>query len=497
MNNTTSEETAKKHTSIGSAAVGLTASKMVALVISMITTMFLSRFRTTSEYGTYSQILLVINLVVALLMLGLPNSVNYFLVRAEGQEDRRTFLSVYYTVSTILSIVIGIVLVTCLPLIITYFHNEQIGDFYFVLALYPWASIIMASVENVLIVYDRMRALIAYRIFFSIAMLLTVLVIEWLGLNFRMYMILFVAVNAIFAIAVYIIAAKLCGGLRLLIDRKLLKAIFVFSIPIGLAGVVGTFNTEIDKLLIGYLMSTEEMAIYSNAAKELPLSIIGTSITAVLLPQITLLVKKEKDTSALKLWAHATELGMLIVAVIVAGIFVYAEDVITILYSEKYLPGSTVFRIYTLVLLFRVTYFGMMLNAHGKTKPVLWSSIVSLVLNIILNPLFYYLFGMPGPAAATLLSLFAAMMLQLFMTARILKVHFSEVFPWGRVGIILGINVIFGIIFWALKKILPLEQYIGSMAESLVLGSIWLFIYWLLLKKWFKGCWQAINSNGD
>ena len=487
----------KKQISLGGAAAGVTVSKMIALVITLLTTMLLSRFRTKLEYGTYSQLLLVINLTVALLMLGLPNSVNYFLVRAEGQEERKRFLSVYYTVSTLISILVGVVLLCCIPLISRYFHNTSIGDYYYVLALYPWASIIMASVENILIVYNRTRGLIVYRILFSLAMLFPVLLIKWLGLSFRAYMISFVAVSALFALSVYFIAAKLCGGLRPLIDRRLLKEIFVFSIPIGLAGVVGTLNTEIDKLLIGYLMDTEQMAVYTNAAKELPLSIVGASITAVLLPQVTRMVKEKKGLHALQLWGVATELGLLIIAVIVSGLFVYAEDAITILYSEAYLSGATVFRIYTLVLLFRVCYFGLMLNAHGRTKPVLVSSIVALVLNTGLNPLFYYLFGMPGPAAATFFSLFVVMLLQLLLTAHMMKVPFKEVFPWSKAGMILLINVGFAVIFWLIKRLIPLELLIGSPAESISFGVLWVVAYVLILRKRITACWRAINTVGE
>lgn len=78
-------------------ALKLTISKMIILVLSMIAAMLLSRFRTLEEYGTYSQLLLVINLVTSIIMLGLPNSINYFLARAETEESRQKFLSIYYT----------------------------------------------------------------------------------------------------------------------------------------------------------------------------------------------------------------------------------------------------------------------------------------------------------------------------------------------------------------------------------------------------------------
>jgi len=78
---------------IASNRLKLTTSKLITMMISMITAMLLSRFRTLKEYGTYSQLLLVINLFTTIFMLELPNSVNFFLARAENDEEKQKFLS--------------------------------------------------------------------------------------------------------------------------------------------------------------------------------------------------------------------------------------------------------------------------------------------------------------------------------------------------------------------------------------------------------------------
>ena len=66
------------------------------LCISMATTTLLVRFRTLEEYGTYSQLLLVKNLITTIFIMGLPNSINYFLARAETEEEKRKYLSTLY-----------------------------------------------------------------------------------------------------------------------------------------------------------------------------------------------------------------------------------------------------------------------------------------------------------------------------------------------------------------------------------------------------------------
>ena len=103
---------------LGGDAIKVTISKTISLCILTVTGMLLSRFRSLEEYGNYSALLLVINLFTTLFMLGLPSSINYFLARAESQDEKRHFLSVYYTFSTILSLLVGIILVLNIPLVL-------------------------------------------------------------------------------------------------------------------------------------------------------------------------------------------------------------------------------------------------------------------------------------------------------------------------------------------------------------------------------------------
>lgn len=485
-----------KANSLGREAVLLTISKMMTLVITMVTSMLLSRFRTFAEYGTYSQMTLVVTLFTSIFMLGLPNSINYFLARANSRQEQQQFLGVYYTLSTILSVLMGIALVGAAPLIAAYFKNPAITTFLYFLLLYPWANVAGSAIENILVVYHKTRFLTVYRIVNSLCLLGAVLIVQWLGLGFREYMAANVAIYCVFALAVYGISYRVSGGFRPSFNKSLIRSIFVFSLPLGLSAVVGTLNIEIDKLLIGFLMDTEQMAIYTNASKELPVSFIAASITAVLLPRLTKMLKKEQNREAVSLWGDATVLSYLVICLIVAGVFAYAEDAMTLLYSEKYLPGISVFRVYTLVLLLRCTYFGIILNAKGRTREILYAGIASLALNAVLNPALYYIFGMIGPAIATFLSMLVVLLWQLHRTAKCTKTPFCQVFPWKQIGWITLLNIAFAGVFYTMKLFLPLERWLTGLGEALLLGCIWCVIYLLITKKTIKSAWKGLNRGG-
>lgn len=487
----------KKKSGLGTDALLLTASKVLTIGISLVVSMMLARFRTLEEYGTYSQMLLVINLFSSIFMLGLPNSINYFLGGAENREQQQKFLSVYYTASTALTILLGASLVCGIPLIEGYFQNPGIRTFAFFLAIYPWANLISNSISNVLVVYRRTRLLMVYYLVQSLLLLGIVLGVQILGLSFRDYMICLTTLFALLALSVYCISARMCGGIRIVVDWKWMAQILKFSLPLGLASIVGTLDAEIDKLLIGKLMSTAEMAIYSNAAKELPIAIVASSFTAVLMPRLVKKLKQGKYEESMGLWADASELSLIVMGLVICGIFTYAEDVVELLYSAKYLPGVPVFRVYTLILVLRITYFGMILNSLGRTRDIFYCSIGSLVLNAVLNPLLYLCMGVIGPAVATLLSTLIVNTIQLGLTSKYTAVPFRRVFPWYRLFRVLCINAAFGMVFFLIKRILPGEVWIGSIGESIALGCVWAAAYFLFMKKRVGMLWGKLNASDD
>ena len=141
-------------------AFRLTASKIIGNLLTLVSAMLLARIRTLEENGIYSELLLIINLATAIFMLGLPNSINFFLAKAETKEDKNRFLSLYYTLSTVLSIVLGVVLVALLPLWIRYFADQNLAQFAFFLLLFPWTKVVIASVENVLVVLGKSKTIV-------------------------------------------------------------------------------------------------------------------------------------------------------------------------------------------------------------------------------------------------------------------------------------------------------------------------------------------------
>ena len=478
---------------MGRDAVRLTIAKVFTMVIGLVTAMLLSHFRTLEEYGSFSQVQTVVNLVVALFVLGLPNSVSYFLVRAETGDEKREFLSNYLTLSTAISLVVGVLIYLATPLIERYYDNAYLSTLAFVFALLPWVNITFGGFDNIMVVYHRTRLLMVFKIIMSVFLLMPILIVEWLGWTFHTYMILYLGVQAAFAVAIYVIVAQASGGVRPRISGTLLKRVLVFSVPLGLASVVGTWNIELGKLVVGRLMTTDALAIYSNASRELPITLITASMTAVLMPRIVHRAKEARYGDAVGLWGDATVISYYVVCFFAAACIVAAPQMMAFLYSDKYLPGVPVFQVYGVVLLMRTTYFGMILNAIGKTKLVFASSVLALVLNVALSIPFFYLFGMIGPAIAALVSIMATGVFQLFFTGRDIKVGFARIMPWRALGGVTAINVGLGAAAFGAMRLLGVGTGWVDLAKTMAIGCVWFGVYALVISKSFRVRWTRMN----
>ena len=485
----------KNKKSLGRSFLSLASSKIIAYGLVLVNGMLLSRFRSLQEYGTYSQIILVINVATSVLMLGLPNSLNYYLARMDTPEEKNRFVSFYYTINTVLSIVVGLILVLITPLLEAYFKNPMLRSFLYFIAVYPWTKIIMSSVENLLVVFHKAKLLIFYRVANSGMLLFVILLVKWMGWTFRHYLTLLLIVEAVFSVIVYVFATANAGKLRVYFDRDLLVRVLKFSLPLGLSTAMGTLRMETDKLFIGFVLDTEKLALYTNAAKELPVTMIAASFTAVLLPHIARLQKNGKTGEAVGLWHDVTELSFIINTVISGCLFVFADEAVLFLYSSKYSEASMVFAIYSLTYILRSTYFGMILNTGGHTRLILRSSLISLGSNIVLNVGLYYTVGFVGPAIATVLSTLIGALYLLYHTAKITGMKYREIYPWKKCAQILVVNMILGVIFGFIRGMIPLSNEFARIAVAIALSCVWAGISVVIFRKTIREKLKTLNQN--
>ncbi|MCM3308640.1 hypothetical protein [Priestia megaterium] len=213
-------------------------------------------------------------------------------------------------------------------------------------------------------------------------------------------------------------------------------------------------------------------------SKELPLIIIASSVTTVFIPQISILIGKKDFNGAMDLWKKSIEVTYLTNSWIIGILLVLAKECVEILYSSKYLDGVNIFRIFVIVLLFRLTYFGM-----GHSKKILISAIYALLSNIVfflvLNPFFWYV----SLSLSVLLSVIVMNVSQLVFTVRSVNIKLSSIIPLREIMLIITVNILIGCFIYFLKDFLLKNIHLNPIISLISMSVIWLFLYALVLFK--------------
>lgn len=461
---------------LGNKTIIFTLSKVFTLLITLVIAKLLSdpSFRSLEEFGTYSQLISITILISTVFMLGMPTAITYFISKNDG-KDKEQYLSLYYTLTLIIGILSGIVFAILLPFFSQYYSNDDLSmHLYFALA-YPLIYIINSNIENVLIAYDRLKLIVILKSISGILLLSCVLLCKFLNLSFSLYLICYLCVEGLIAIVDILLVNIFCSRIRFVL--KGFKKFLTFALPLGFSSIIGLLCLELDKLVIGYFFPTDIYAVYTNASRELPITIISTSIATIIIPQVALYIKNDNDNEALKLWKNSVSISFWIISLLSFGVIAFAPQVMKLLYSNMYLSGVWVFRIYAFSMLIRCTYFGLLLNAKEKSKFILFSSILSLVINTCLNILLIKIIGLEGPAIATVLSLFFTAFIQLIWISREFKVKLLDVFPWKDAILFSLINVLLLLLFTFLANSINLGTTYIDVIFSILLGVVWCLIY--------------------
>lgn len=473
----------------------LTISRVVSLVMSIGITVILSRYRTLEEYGTYAQLILIVNLSVSVLSFGINNSINYFLGRFEHKNDRDSFISTYFLLNTLFGVTIGILLNLFSYKLGVYFNNSSIPGYGLVILILPWSLLTNSSMSYFLIFSNRSKHVLLIETTYNFLVFLTALISSIIGIDFKTYLYFFTLINAAQSIFVYYLVYKIYKLNNIKVRINLAKDILRFSIPLGFSTILGTLNLQIDQIMISSFYKLSEYAVYANAARELPITVLSSSIVLVVFPNVSKLVNRSRTIDAVNIWKESIVLSSMIMFFLISVLFVFAPEIITILYSEKFIAGVPVFRVYTLVLIFRITYFGMILNSLNKTSYILITSFLALILNVVLNFTFYKLFGFIGPAIATFCVTSIVATMQLWHTSKLVNMKISSIFPWTdllKIGIV---NILLAIAFFLLKYIFSQSTSNVDIITSILIGFVWLISYCFLINRKLREKWDYLNSS--
>ncbi|MCD7771223.1 MAG: flippase [Oscillospiraceae bacterium] len=210
-------------------------------------------------------------------------------------------------------------------------------------------------------------------------------------------------------------------------DKQLVAEMIKESLPLAIAASCATLYTRCDSVMLGALMTTAEVGIYSISVKlisvvQIALAPIRESVYPKLI-QLHSNNLKEYE----KMYVQISSLMTWIYIVGVLFSYVVLPFAFTLL-NEEYAEAYPVFQIHVLGTFFM--YNAALRAGHftliNRGKILTYSQIVSVIANIILNYVGITMFGMYGAAIATVLT----QAISLFFSNLFFGKDGREVFWW-------------------------------------------------------------------
>lgn len=386
-------------------AILLMVIKLVTIVLGFAVTRLLSQFLSVYDYGTYSQIMLMVSTVNTLTILGMIDGVNYFYCRERDEIQRERYISTIFALQCIVNVVVGSVLMILTEQICQYFDNPDVGKLLIFAATLPLLINLLSMLQVLLVSVGKAKMLAIRNLIVSVLRLVVVLLVVTVAQNVAIVLMTTLVLDLLQLAFFGVILRRNNCPIRIgRVDLRLLGTILRYCAPMGVFTAVSALNRDCDKYLIALMTDTETLAVYTNASKVLPFDIVMTSFCTVLVPAITRSVSRGDQPKARSLYRAFLEIAYISTTILCCAALAASPQLMELLYSEKYTGGLVIFCIYILVDLLRFTNITMVLAAAGKTGTLMFISLGSLAANAVLNVLLYWLMGVPGPAVATLLT---------------------------------------------------------------------------------------------
>jgi O-antigen/teichoic acid export membrane protein len=226
----------------------------------------------------------------------------------------------------------------------------------------------------------------------------------WRGSSWLDLLLALVVSDAILCVA---IAFKLSGrlGPAPLDAAPRKRVLFIGALPLGLASIAVLAYTRLDTVLIAYLRTPTEVALYTVSYKltEVPL-ILMTAIAASALPVVSAWsVASIGSARVIEASSRALRYSAVLALPIAVGVTFFARDLLSLLYGQEFAgaaPAVSVL-IWAMVAMSSNIVSGAILTAIRKAHLLAIIAAINLVVNITVNLWAIPRWGYFGAAVAT------------------------------------------------------------------------------------------------
>lgn len=427
---------------------------------------------TTQEYGEADLIFTTINLIIPILTLSIGEAVLRFSLDKYALNDDlqcRSIISlgIYFSCISILFLLalnpvfsLFEVFQRHYILFILYFSVEV---FYVVLAQYAKGT------ENVFAFSLWGVVCTFFTALFNIVFILV------LQMGIKGYLLAFILGQLVTDIGLWFhlkIYKQLIGIKS--IDKSLLKSMLLYSIPLIPNTICWWISNSSDRYMVTWLAGSSENGIYAIAAK-FP-SMIAVVFNMFIMAWQISAVEDFGTEESRKFYSSINKNYISLCLAMASGVIALTKPLASIMFGKDFFVAWKIAPVLIVACCFHSLglFLGTIYTSAMKTKSVLYTTIISAIINLILN--FYLIreYGAFGAAIATLVSYAILWLYRAFDSRRIMKLEYNY------------LTSIASLLLLMLETIIICADIKGSLVISLIIFAVVLVLNRSLIKNMVK-----------
>jgi len=390
----------------------------------LISPMLLTRMLSVEQFGQYREFLLYATVLEVFASYNITSSLLRFV--AHQPEHRQQFVdqALYMTLGTSALTLAGTAVLNWI------FPGALVGGYMLPLALYVSFRVNFDFWEHMWLAQRRVGAVWAYTAGRLLARMITVVTAAALTSSVQAIIWSLICLEAARFIASLVMWARYRqrGARRLESGwREQLR----FIGPAGTALVLNSFNKQMASLYVAKFLGPVGLAHFVIGTYLSPIiTVLRSSLSDALLPEMS----SHQRADSLVLWRRMTIVAAIMLIPSAVLLARFADTIVTTLFSEEYRAAVPVFQIYLFVLFREVFDFAVPLRALNRTAPIMYSNMVSLVVNAILLAILLPTVGLIGAGLAYVIARAIEGLYLGWQTAQVCEIRSRDLIKWRDVG---------------------------------------------------------------
>ncbi|MEG1946362.1 MAG: flippase [Lachnospiraceae bacterium] len=448
---------------------------ILGIIFPLITFPYISRILSVSSIGSYNVSSSVISYFLLIAGLG----VSTYAIR-EGTQYRNDYNKMELFTSEVFSINMYSTIISYFALIISILCFPVLQTYIFFLVILSIQIFFATIGTNWLCnIYEDYMYITIRTLAFQIISLILMFVFVRDEKDIYIYLIIVTAANCVPNLINYLYIRKKYVKIKFLLKfdwKKHIKPILIiFSTSITI-----TLYVNSDMTILGVMTSNYQVGLYSASVKIYTIvKNIMVSIVMVLIPRFSILFSKNNSNEASILFSKVVNSITLLLFPATIGMAVLSEDIVLLLAGNNYIEAGQslcILSVATVFALYAYMYTNCILIPMKKEKIVFIASLISAVVNILLNIILIPYFGINAAALTTVLAEAIICFVTITVGRRFLKM---QDVTSSFLKVLLGCVVI--IVFCMCIKKIIISRIIRIIAS--VAGSIILYLFVVIFTK--------------